>query len=176
MSRFRRFERALGKALAAALLLGPFSTAALASDDALFQAIEDGRQLAAVALVTRGEADVNARNAQRETPLHRAVEKDMRGLAQALVRAGASLYARTSNGETALHFAALHADPYFVDLLLAAGADPRARNDDGESVLFWALLSGNTVVAQRLIEHGADPDARDLEGNTARQLLERRGK
>jgi len=145
---------------------------ALASDEALFQAIEEGRQLAAIALVRRGEADVDARNAGRETPLHRAIEKDMRGLAQALVQAGASVRARTRNGETALHFAALHEDPYYVDLLLGSGADPKARNDDGESVLFWALLSGHAVVAQRLMDRGADPNVRDLKGNTASELLE----
>jgi hypothetical protein len=149
----------------AVLLLGQFATQALAADEDLFRAIDQDREQVAASLVARGQASVNARNAARDTALHRAVEKDMKLLAQALVKRGADLDARAKNGETPLHLAALHVEPWFTDLLLAAGADPGARNDDGESVLLWATLSGHIVVAQRLLARGADPNVKDAKGN-----------
>ncbi len=136
-----------------------------AAHERLFAAIDQGKELVAEGLIARDAAAVNARNAARETPLHLAIEKNMKGLAGLLVRSGADLRARTSNGETVLHFAALHSDHFFVDLLLSAGADPKARNDDGESVLMWAALSGNATTAQRLLNDGADPNVADLKGN-----------
>jgi uncharacterized membrane protein YfcA len=149
----------------ALLLLGQFSTRVLASDEELWRSIEQDNEAAAEALVRSGRADVNARNGDQETPLHRAVEKNMKSLSRALVQRGASLSARSKNGETVLHLAALDADPSIADFLLAAGADPLARNEDGESPLMWAALSGHIVVAQRLLASGADPNARDRKGS-----------
>lgn len=163
-------RRALG--VLAAVLIGQAPSPVLASEE-LFKAIEQSKELAAEGLILRGRADVNARNAKGETPLHRAVEKGMKDVARALIKAGAPLHARTGNGETALHLAALHDDPWFVDLLLSAGANPNARNDDGESVLFWAVLTGHGAVAQRLLDSGADPKVKDLKGQTAQELLEK---
>jgi len=149
----------------AILLLGQFSTRVLASDEELWRSIDQDNEAAAEALVRSGRADVNSRNGEHETPLHRAVEKNMKALSTALVRLGADLRARSKNGETVLHLAALDADPSIADLLLAAGADPLARNDDGESPLMWAALSGHIVVAQRLLARGADPNVRDRKGS-----------
>jgi hypothetical protein len=101
-----------------------------------------------------------------ETPLHRAVEKGFKELAEMLVKAGASPNALNQTGETPLHYAALYADAYFADLLLEAGAEPKARNDDGESALQWAVMTGNPLTARHLLERGADPKATDLKGNT----------
>ena len=162
------YRRWLRKALGvmAVLLIGQFAVrSALASDNRLFDAIAQGKELAALGLVMRAQADVNARDAEGETALYRAIEKGMKELAERLVASGADVRARTRNGETALHEAALHADPWFADLLLRHGADARARNDDGESPLFWAALAGNTLTAQHLLDEGADPNVTDLKGN-----------
>jgi uncharacterized membrane protein YfcA len=149
----------------AIVLIGQFSAGAFASEP-LFRAIGEHRERDALELVERVKADLNARNADGYTPLHRAVETDMKRLAQALIARGADPRARSKNGETALHLAALHPEPDFTDILLAAGADPQAKNADGESALFWAVLSGHIVVAQRLLARGADPNATDRKGNT----------
>jgi uncharacterized membrane protein YfcA len=148
----------------AVLLIGQFATTAFASEP-LFRAIADHREREAIEMVEGVKADLNARNASGETPLHRAVETDMKRLARALIARGADVRARSKNGETALHLAALHPEPDFTDILLAAGADVQARNADGESPLFWAVLSGHIVVAQRLLARGADPNAVDRKGN-----------
>jgi E3 ubiquitin-protein ligase mind-bomb len=120
-------------------------------EERLFEAIEEGKPLVAEGIVARGEVKLDARNKERETPLHLAIEKGMKELAAMLVKAGAPVGARSSNGETPLHLAALHSDSWFVDLLLEAKADPKARNDDGESVLQWAVMTGNSRTAQRLL-------------------------
>jgi uncharacterized protein len=149
----------------AALLLVQFSTRVSASEEALWRAIEQDDQAAALALVRAGGVDVKARNAAGDTPLHRAAEKGMRPLAESLLARGAEVNARSKNGETPLHFAALDADASVAELLLDAGADPGAQNNDGESVLMWAALSGHVAVAQRLLARGADANARDRKGS-----------
>jgi len=149
----------------AALLLVQFSTRVLASEEALWRAIEQDDEAAALALVRAGGVDVKARNAAGDTPLHRAAEKGMRSLAESLLARGAEVNARSKNGETPLHVAALDADASVAELLLDAGADPAAQNNDGESVLMWAALSGHVAVAQRLLARGADANTRDRKGS-----------
>jgi len=147
------------------LLLAQFSTRALASEEALWRAIEQGDEGAALTLVRAGDLDVKARNPVGDTPLHRAAEKGMRALGESLLARGAEVNARSKNGETPLHFAALDADSSVAELLLDAGADVLARNDDGESVLMWAALSGHIAVAQRLLARGADANVKDRKGS-----------
>jgi uncharacterized protein len=137
---YRRWLRG-GLWIMALLLLLQFSTRALASEEALWRA------------------------AAGDTPLHRAVEKGMRALAESLLARGADVNARSKNGETPLHLAALDADAAVAELLLDARGDPLARNNDGESVLMWASLSGHIAVAQRLLQRGADPNLSDRKGS-----------
>ena len=134
-------------------------------EERLFDAIDAGKEIVAEGVLLGGKVNPDTRNAQGETPLHRAVEKGMKELAMALTRAGSKLGARSNTGETVLHIAALHADPGLTEFLLLAGADPRARNDDGESPLHWAALSGNAAVAALLLGKGADPNLADIKGN-----------
>jgi len=154
------------------LLLLQFSRSVLAAEP-LFAAIADHRETTALSLVNR--TNVEARDANGDTPLHRAVETGMRRLAQALLAAGADPQARTRNGETALHLAALHPEPDLTDLLLGAKANPRLQNADGESPLHWAALSGHIVVAQRLLARGADAKLKTKNGQTARDFARREG-
>jgi len=154
------------------LLLLQFARSVYAAEP-LFAEIANHREAAALALVDK--TAVQARDANGDTPLHRAIETGMRRLTQALLAAGADPQARTKNGETALHLSALHPEPDFADLLLAARADPRAQNADGESPLHWAALSGHIVVAQRLLALGADPRLKTVKGQTARDYARREG-
>ena len=154
------------------LLLLQFSRSVLASD-ALFVAIAEHQESAALELV--GKSDLQVRDANGDTALHRAVEIGMRRLVHSLLVAGADPRARTRNGETALHLATLHPEPDFADLLLAAKADPRAQNADGESPLHWAALSGHIVVVQRLLAGGADARLKSSKGFSARDYARREG-
>ena len=145
---------------------GAWAQAAPASlEERLFEAIDAGKDLVAEGVLQRGRVNLDARNPNGETPLHRAVEKGMKEIVRQLVAAGSNLRARTKSGETVLHLAALSVDPSITALLLEAGADSKARNDDGESALHWAALSGHVLVGRLLMEHGADPNLADLRGN-----------
>lgn len=154
------------------LLLLQFSRSVFASEP-LFGAIAQHQESAALEWV--GKSDLQTRDANGDTALHRAVETGMQRLVRALLAAGADPRARTGNGETALHLAALHPEPGFADLLLAAKADPRAQNADGESPLHWAALSGHIVVAQRLLARGADARQKTKQGASARDYARREG-
>ena len=168
------YRRWLRKALwvMVVLLLVQFSRSVVAAEP-LFSAIAQHQEAAALRLVP--QSDVSARDANGDTPLHRAVETGMLRLTRALLTAGADPQARTRNGETALHLATLHPEADFADLLLAAKADPRLQNADGESPLHWAALSGHIVVAQRLLARGADPRLRTRKGQSARDYAQREG-
>ena len=110
-------------ALAGAVLAqAPAGPAPDSPEAQLFAAIDEAKPLVAEGLVTRRKVDVNARNAERETPLHRAVEKGMLPLAKLLIEAGANLRARSASGETPLHLAAGSGHHECALLLLRMGA------------------------------------------------------
>ena len=139
------------RAISSALLLAFVACAqAQTPEERLFEAIEAGKPLVAEGIVLRTRVDLDARNSERETPLHLAIEKGFKELTELMLKAGAPVGARSANGGTPLHHAALHEDSWFVDLLLLAKAAPRARNDDGESVLQWAVMTGNARTARNL--------------------------
>ena len=68
------------KAILAVALLFPAAvyaqqTPAQAPESRLFEAIEAGKQLVAEGIIVKGRVNLDARNKDGETPLHRAIEK-----------------------------------------------------------------------------------------------------
>ena len=101
----------MNRILATLLIVISTSAYAQSPEERLFEAIEAAKPLVAEGIVAKGGVKLDARNAARETPLHRAIEKNYRELAEMLVKAGAPLNARTQTGEAPLHYAELYADP-----------------------------------------------------------------
>src|SRR6187401_2725196 len=97
----------------------------------LFDAIDEGKPIVAEGILAREKVDVNAMNQERETPLHRAVEKGMKELVELLLTAGADPKVRNDHGESALHWAALSGNPLTLQRLLARGADANVRDQKG---------------------------------------------
>ena len=62
------------------LLLASLAAFAQSPETRLFEAIDEGKPLVAEGILARSKVDVNAVNKERETPLHRAVEKGMKEL------------------------------------------------------------------------------------------------
>ena len=86
-------------------------------------------------------ADINAENMYKSTPLH-----------------------WVSRG---LYFK----DGSVLRLLLERGADVNARREDGSTPLHWASQYGALEAVRLLLEHGADVEAVDVDGRTALQVL-----
>ena len=119
--------------------------------------------LAAVRLLLRDGADVNAAQGDGMTALHWAAERGNRELAEVLLYAGARVDAGTRIGHyTPLHLAARAAHGQVVTLLLDAGADPEARTtNSGASALHLAAGAGDPSVIDGLVKAGADVNARE---------------
>ena len=135
-------------AMAAALMLSAAPALAKADcDDWLGEEFFETATAADVRSCLDAGADVNSRDDNGDTPLHRAVRFN-EGIAviEALLAAGADVNARDDNGDTPLH-KAVNSDPWgessdnsaAVVALIEAGTDMHARNEDGETPLQAAM-------------------------------------
>jgi len=81
------------------LLLLPLAAfpQAVTPEERLFEALHESKPLLADDIVLRGRINLDARNANVETPMHAAIEESYKGLTELLIKSGASLTARTQN-------------------------------------------------------------------------------
>ncbi len=143
-----------------------------ASDDwgstPLHLAAAAGR-LETVELLLDAGADVNARNGNGATPLHKAAGQsfsaDARVLrararvVELLIWSGAAPDARDERGRTPLHWLARYPDLDSARALLEAGASPAAADHAGETPLHRAAAFGHTEMMSLLLAEGAPPGA-----------------
>ncbi len=121
------------------------------------------RDHAAVQLLLKQKADVNAAQGDGTTALHWSAYHDDLEMMQWLIQAGADLSATTRLGAmTPLAIAATNGNAATVQLLLEAGADPNAANSNGTTPLMMAAAAGKPEAIKLLLDAGADPNARDL--------------
>jgi len=108
-------------------------------------------------------ADVNARNSDGETPLHKAVENDKTELVEFLLSNGANSNAQDNQGKTPLHKAG---NTTIIELLLAQNANSNAQDNWGNTPLHntASLLKPDRVAL--LIANGANVNVRNNQGNT----------
>jgi ankyrin repeat protein len=133
-------------------------------------------------LATR--ADIEAVNADGETPLISAVTKDNVEAAKLLIDKRANLAALNKRGESALMLASKNGWPegaQIVRMLLDAGADPNLASSSGVTALMsaenfnyrkpWGVSSHS--ITRDLIASGANVNARSKNGTTALHLAAR---
>ena len=139
-----------------------------ALNEQLYIAVKDGNVDHIIELIAAG-ADVNARNANKRTPLFLAISNGHTGAAITLIAAHTNLHARTREGDTPLHQAARFGRINLIHPLVTAGADINARNKDGITPLHMASMrfskEGHTAITT-LIALGADINACDNRGQT----------
>jgi len=166
--------------IAAVLLVGCGNPEA---DRALLEAARDGN-IEAVRQHLAAGADVNAKNQNGSTPLHRAAITE---IAELLIAKGADVNAKMDNGLTPLHYAAVEGRKEITELLIAAGADVNAKDDrsgtplDGANsgtyaplrkhggkhgTIHGAAYGGDIEVVKEFLAAGTDVNAKTMHGGT----------
>jgi ankyrin repeat protein len=135
-----------------------------------------------LALLLEHGAEVDERDENGETPLHRVADMlttdpdSAAHMATLLLDRGADANARNWDDVTPLHQGVRRRNLAVVEVLLDRGADPNARDRGRGSTPLRRAVSGTGAsgtagttelmlpLARLLLEHGADPDARDKRG------------
>lgn len=115
------------------------------------------------------------------TALHLAAERDNLAVAILLLDRGADPQARSDGGRTALHLAARSASASMVEMLIERGkSDPNTQTAKGRTPLHYAASKAEDGDDERrevlrvLRDWGADPTIEDKEGETARDVAQKR--
>jgi ankyrin repeat protein len=149
--------------IAVAYLLAAASLGFAAPNDVrLIQAIRS-KDAAAVRVLLRSRADVNATQGDGATALHWAVHYNDPATVDLLLRAGSRVNAANDLGVTPLYLACTNRNAAIVKKLLDAEADPNGTLLNGETVLMNCARTGNTESVKALIAAGAKVNAKERE-------------
>ncbi len=128
-----------------------------------------------VRLLLDSGADIEARDAERETPLMRAAAFGQTETFELLLQRGAQISVTDKRGMTPLMVAAcacaiatMNSTYDIMKLLLERGANVNARDHDGTTALMMAAASPDgSPSVKLLLDKGANPMAKDSKGRTA---------
>lgn len=158
---------------------------AVASDAAIFAAAQTGDRAAVEQLLTADPAALSARDATRQTPLHRAVLASDPAVCKLLLDRGADVNATDKDGNTPLHVAARSLRAEAAKQLLAARANPTLKNARGEISMNLVIYSGDNTrqaatdrlaLARAMLAAGASPSVEDDAGMRALHFIALKGR
>ena len=135
----------------------------LAADAQLAGAIKSTQRAAAVDMIAKKSADVNAAEADGSTALLWAANLNDADLVSRLLKAGANPNVRNQLGSTPLAEAAFNSNTEMIQALLAAGADPNASGPDGQTPLMIVAKTSNVAAAKLLLDKGANPNVKEAQ-------------
>ena len=130
----------------------------------LYLAIQEPSPKAAQALLDWPKTNVNALNANGESPLMLAAIKGQLETVAALIKRDADV---NKTGWTPLHYAASKGHLAIMNLLLENHAYIDAESPNGTTPLMMAAQYGTGPAVQLLLDAGADPLLKNQQGLTA---------
>ena len=136
----------------------------------LLVALREPSLKVASVLIDSPQINLNAVNAQGESPLMLAAIKGHVELAQKMIQKGADI---NKTGWTPLHYAASTGQLKMIGFLLEQNAYIDAESPNGTTPLMMASLYANPESVQLLLDQGADPMLKNEQGLTALQFAER---
>jgi ankyrin repeat protein len=140
---------------------------------ALFTAVREDSLKALDSLLAEPRLNVDALNADGETPLMLAAIRGSLPAVKALVKRGAAV---NRKGWTPLHYACSGPDNGVAAFLIANGAELNARSDNGTTPLMMAARYGNGDLVPLLLKAGAEPRAANEQELTAADFAQRSGR
>ncbi|MCD0459592.1 ankyrin repeat domain-containing protein [Roseiconus lacunae] len=121
--------------------------------------------------------DVNESDPQGRTPLAMAAYNGHEKVCRYLIDAGAEVNVLDREGRGPLYHASSLEAPKTVSLLLDAGAEINSVDKVEQfTALMVAAAEGNLEVAKVLLRKGADPTMKDIDGDTALDFAQEKGK
>jgi ankyrin repeat protein len=123
-------------------------------------------------LLDRG-LNVNAKDADGDTPLHRALGVGRTDIVALLLEKHANVNSANNAGETPLMLAAADNKTENTRAFLDRHADVNARNKQGETPLMFAARNGRLENVKLLLSEGANVNLADHLGNTALSIAEK---
>lgn len=146
------------------------------ANNELFEAVTWCNNLTKVRLLIEKGANVNARDSDNSTPLHKAAWHGCPDIVEALLAAGADIDAQRTDGFTPLHLAVYRVGMVdglakggirhiqIAKQLLDAGADPHKQNNDGHSPIAFV---GGSYKLQKLFRKKEESQGKSNQGKTS---------
>ncbi len=156
-------DREARPAASAALILRRWHPSCVRRRPSLTDAIKSGQRAAAIDMIAKKSADVNAAEADGSTALLWAANLNDADLAARLLKAGANPKVRNRLGSTPLAEAAFNSNTGMIKALLDAGADPNAAGPDGQTPLMIVARTANVAAAKLLLDKGANPNVKETQ-------------
>ena len=139
----------------------------------LYLALRAESPKVAALLLAHPKTELDAANANGETPVMMAALRGQLEITRQLLDRGARV---NREGWAPLHYAASGSGVEVVSLLLARGAQIDAESPNGTTPLMMAARYGAIDAADLLLQRGADPKRRNQRGMTAADFAQGAGR
>lgn len=130
----------------------------------LHTAIIRKAEVRTIALLLDRKAGVNVRNMNGDTPLHLAVQADLREIGELLIARGADIFASNSSGKSPFFLAAAAPEGFKSWMLNSTTVE--AKDGLGNGIVHYAASWPRDTLIPSLIRAGARVDAQNATGET----------